>query len=112
MRERMSPSCLALTALVSGDEKCASGMVEGSRCGFMNSVARGTAIWACMSMVVDFGRISRPGRPCLRAAVSAYLFQTFDISLPLWSITPGLCRASRLLFFQDMDDPVKPGLTD
>src|SRR6185312_7948839 len=75
MRERMSASCLALIALVSSLAKCASGMVERSRCGLMNSAARGTETWVCASMVTFFGRCSRPGRPCLRAAVSAYLFQ-------------------------------------
>jgi hypothetical protein len=31
-------------------------------------------------MVMLFGRTSRPGLPCLRAAVSAYLFQMSAIS--------------------------------
>src|SRR5579875_1732481 len=75
MRERISASCLALTALVSSEAKCASGMVAGSRCGLTYSAARGTATWVWMSMVVDAGRVSRPGLPCLRAAVLAYLFQ-------------------------------------
>ena len=40
-----------------------------------DAAARGTAMWVWASMVVDCGRCSRPGLPCLRAAVFAYLFQ-------------------------------------
>jgi hypothetical protein len=35
-----------------------------------------------ISTVVLFGLISRPGLPCLRAAVAAYLFHCFIICLP------------------------------
>src|SRR5665647_2681760 len=50
-------------------------------------------MWVWASMVVDCGRCSRPGLPCLRAAVFAYLFQ-IAIVIPSFVIV----RAS--------DDPV------
>ena len=55
----------------------------------MKTAARGTAMWVWASMVVDFGRCSRPGLPCLRAAVFAYLFQTFAISRSIVIIREG-----------------------
>src|SRR5215207_2420694 len=57
-------------------------MVERSKCGFTNSNARGTATWECMSTVMLFGRTSRPGRPCRRAAVGPYLFHCSCMLLP------------------------------
>src|SRR3974377_1885740 len=82
MRERISASCLALISWVAAEAKCARGIVYTSRWGLMYSAARGTAIWVCASMVMLFGRASRPGLPCLRAAVSAYLFQVATRSSP------------------------------
>src|SRR3954464_1667879 len=38
------------------------------------------ATWEWMSMVVLFGLISRPGLPCLRAAVASYLLHCVAIS--------------------------------
>src|SRR6476469_6769580 len=38
------------------------------------------ATWEWMSMVVLFGRTSRPGLPCLRAAVASYLLHCVAIS--------------------------------
>src|SRR5262249_37522874 len=74
MRERISSSCFWLSALVSALAKCASGIVAMSRCGFTKAAACGIATCEWMSMVVLFGLISRPGLPCLRAAVRSYLF--------------------------------------
>src|ERR1700757_2036587 len=65
MRGRTSASCFWASALVSALEKCACGIA--------------TCEW--MSMVVLFGLTSRPGLPCLRAAVAAYLFHWFIICL-------------------------------
>src|SRR5437016_4241221 len=75
MRARMSCSCFWLSARVSSFAKCASGTVAISRCGLTNAAACGIATCACISIVVALGLTSRPGRPCLRAAVGAYLFQ-------------------------------------
>src|SRR5262245_44754275 len=74
MRVRMSSSCFWLSARVSALAKCASGIVAMSRCGFTKAPACGIATWEWMSMVVLFGRSSRPGLPCLRAVVRSYLF--------------------------------------
>src|SRR5262245_63312864 len=74
MRARMSSSCFWLNALVGASAKCASGTVDRSRCGLTNAAACGIATCEWMSMVVLFGLTSRPGLPCLRAAVAAYLF--------------------------------------
>src|SRR5215472_15702109 len=123
MQPRRSASCLALTAVVSADEKCASGMVLTSRCGLMNSAARGTAIWVRASIVVLFGRTSRPGLPCFRAAVSAYLFQMsaiFDclcgcvcpaLGPPMTGPSTSLGPSIRVfhLLIQNADGRVKPG---
>ena len=73
-----------------GVEKWSSGTVDGSRCGAAISAARGTATWACMSTVMLFGRVSRPGLPRLRAAVGSYLFHmsaiaAFDSSAVVWT---------------------------
>src|SRR5690606_22689731 len=51
----------------------------GGRCGCAYCVAAGTKMCECTSIVVDCGRASRPGLPCLRAAVLAYLFQLLAI---------------------------------
>src|SRR6185295_12956135 len=84
MRERRSASWRTPSVLVSGVAKWASGMVARSRCGFTNSAAAGTATWEWMSMVMLFGRVSRPGRPCARAAVGPYLFQgSNSVLLPI-----------------------------
>ena len=69
MRVRRSASCLALSALTLSVAKCASGTRLRSTCGPAIAAAAGTATCEWMSMVVDFGRISRPGFSCLRAAV-------------------------------------------
>src|SRR5262249_50998377 len=74
MRVRTSSSCFWLSALVSALAKRASAMVEGSRCGLTKAPARGIATCEWMSTVVLFGLTSRPGLPCLRAAVAPYLF--------------------------------------
>src|SRR6478672_891101 len=74
MRVRRSASCLALSALTFGVAKWPSGTVEASRCGCAICAAAGTPTCEWMSMVVDFGRTSRPGLPCLRAAVGPYRF--------------------------------------
>ncbi len=72
----MSASCLALSALVSAVAKSASGIVDAVEVR-LDELGRRPRIatWAC---AVDgdrlFGRCSRPGLPCLRAAVFAYLF--------------------------------------
>ncbi len=81
MRVRMSAACLAIRACVSGVESATSGSVDCLRCGATISATRGTATWQCISTVRLFGLTSRPGLPCLRAAVFAYLFQTFAMSL-------------------------------
>src|SRR5215831_12981650 len=83
MRGRTSASCFWASALVSALEKCASGIVDMSRCGLTKAVACGMATWEWMSTVVLFGLTSRPGLPCLRAAVAAYLFHWFIICLLL-----------------------------
>src|SRR5713226_6427356 len=80
MRARMSASCFWLSALVSALAKCASGIVAMSRCGLAKAPACGIATCEWMSMVVLFGLISRPGLPCLRAAVRSYLFHCVVIS--------------------------------
>src|SRR4029077_13922929 len=67
-----SASCLALSALTFGVAKWPSGTVEASRCGCAICAAGGTPTWEWMSMVVSFGRPSRPCLPCLRAAVGPY----------------------------------------
>src|SRR4029077_7036209 len=72
MRVRRSASCLALSALTLSVAKCASGTLDRSRCGCAIFAAAGTPTCEWMSMVVDFGRTSRPGLPCLRAAVGPY----------------------------------------
>src|SRR6266481_2657451 len=74
MRARTSSSCFWLSALVCASAKCASGTVEISRCGFTNAAAWGIATCEWISTVVLFGLTSRPGLPCLRAAVRPYLF--------------------------------------
>ena len=38
-----------------------------------------------LQQVVPFGLISRPGLPCLRAAVAAYLFHCWVIAVPWFS---------------------------
>src|SRR6185369_17249212 len=63
-----------LSALTFGVAKWPSGTVEASRCGCAICAAAGTPTCEWMSMVVDFGRTSRPGLPCLRAAVGPYRF--------------------------------------
>src|SRR5688572_11006677 len=73
----------SFTARVSGDWKCARGIVAGSRCGCARAAARGTATCEWMSKVRLFGRISRPGRSRRRAAVASYLFQTSA----MWSVS-------------------------
>src|SRR5262245_32721272 len=80
MRVRMSAACFAISAWVSGVESATSGSVDCLRCGVTISATRGTATWACISRVRLFGLTSRPGLPCLRAAVLAYLFQTFAMA--------------------------------
>src|SRR5450759_1452027 len=75
MRSRMSAACFAIRACVSGVDSETSGSVDCLRCGVTISATRGTATCACISTVRLFGRASRPGLPCLRAAVFAYLFQ-------------------------------------
>src|SRR4029453_1474707 len=80
MRGRTSASCFCASALVSALERCASGIVDISRCGLTKAVACGMATWEWMSMVVLFGRTSRPGLPCLRAAVASYLLHCVAIS--------------------------------
>src|SRR6476646_4972055 len=55
-----------------------------------------------MSMVVDFGRTSRPGLPWLRAAVSAYLFQTAMMSADCFAAegaTLSDAKITRFYFF-------------
>ena len=69
MRVRRSASCLALSAFTLSVAKCASGTSRRFTCGFAIAPAAGTATCEWMSMVADFGRASRPGFPCLRAAV-------------------------------------------
>src|SRR5258708_19102872 len=83
MRGRTSASCFWASALVSALEKCASGIVDMSRCGLTKAVACGIATCEWISMVVLFGLTSRPGLPCLRAAVAAYLFHWLIIYLLL-----------------------------
>ena len=81
MRERLSASCLALSALVSGVAKCASGIGRDVE---MRLDERGRARHRDVRMDVDGGALRprlAPGLPCLRAAVSAYLFQVSAISL-------------------------------
>src|SRR5260370_39822715 len=82
MRGRTSASCFWASALVSALEKCASGIVDMSRCGLTKAVACGIATGEWISMVVLFGLTSRPGLPCLRAAVAADLFHCWDIAVP------------------------------
>src|SRR5713101_5788539 len=89
MRARMSASCFWLSALVSALAKCASGIVAMSRCGLAKAPACGMATCEWMSMVVLFGLISRPGLPCLRAAVRSYLFHCVVIAVPWF---PERCR--------------------
>src|SRR4029078_6377120 len=81
MRVRMSAACFAINAWVSGVESATSGSVDCLRCGVTISATRGTATWECISSVRLFGLNSRPGLPCLRAAVLAYLFQTSAIAI-------------------------------
>src|SRR3954469_10732287 len=83
MRVRRSASCSALSALTLSVAKCASGTFDKSRCGCAIAAAAGTPTCEWISMVVDFGRPSRPGLPCLRAAVGAYrlVSVTFLLSL-------------------------------
>src|SRR5262249_55638132 len=81
MRARTSSSCLWLSALVSALAKCASGIVDTARCGLTNAAACGIATCEWMSTVMLFGRTWRPGLPCLRAAVAAYLFHCAIICL-------------------------------
>src|SRR4051812_14177729 len=83
IRVLRSPSCLALTACVSGDWKCTSGTVARSRCGATSCAARGTPTCEWMSRVRLPGLVSRPGRSCARAEVASYLFQTFVIGRSL-----------------------------
>src|SRR5262245_19887607 len=94
MRVRMSVACFAISAWVSGVESATSGSVDCLRCGVTISATRGTATWACMSRVRLFGLTSRPGLPCLRAAVLAYLFQTFVIAIPSLVIARDRGRSS------------------
>ncbi len=75
MRARMSSSCFWFTARVASSAKWNSGMRSMSRCGLTKAPACGIATWEWMSIVVLLGLISRPGLPCLRAAVASYLFQ-------------------------------------
>src|SRR5438093_3873828 len=75
MRERMSSSCFCPSALLSAVAKWEAATVDGSRCGLTKAAACGIATCEWMSIVVLFGLTSRPGLPCLRAAVAAYLFQ-------------------------------------
>src|SRR6516164_1306440 len=81
MREATSASCFWLSAFVKASAKWARGIVVGSRCGFTNAAACGTATWEWMSMVVLAGLVSRPGLPCLRAAVRSYLFHCAGIDV-------------------------------
>src|SRR5713101_400256 len=82
MRERISSSCLPLSAFVPASAKCVSGMVVGSRCGLTNAAAAGIATCEWISMVVLDGRTSRPGLPSLRAAVGPYLFHCAGMRSP------------------------------
>src|SRR5262249_40573118 len=91
MRGRTSASCFWASALVSALEKCASGIVDMSRCGLTKAVACGMATCEWISMVVLLGLISRPGLPCLRAAVAAYLFHCWVIAVP-WFPEDGDCQ--------------------
>src|SRR5262249_60633159 len=50
-----------------------------------------------MSMVVRFGRPSRPGLPCLRAAVAAYLFHCSVIAVPWLSRRWRLSKHTQVL---------------
>src|SRR5262252_3972656 len=84
MREPTSASCFWPSALLSGEAKWASGTLDRSRCGLTRAAAGDTATWEWMSMVTLLGRISRPGRPCDRAAVRSYLFH-WVIAVPLSS---------------------------
>ena len=65
-----SASCLRFSAAVSGVANFASGMVMGSSLPATSGMASGMKTCAWQSMVTLFGRISRPGRPCTRAAVA------------------------------------------
>src|SRR5438874_8009229 len=74
MRERMSSSCVRFSVLLSSLAKWKAATVDGSKCGLTKAAARAIATCEWMSIVVLFGLTSRPGLPCLRAAVAAYLF--------------------------------------
>src|SRR5262245_66294734 len=50
-----------------------------------------------MSMVVLFGRTSRPDLPCLRAAVAAYLFHCSVIAVPWFSRRWRLSKHTQVL---------------
>src|SRR6266511_362369 len=84
MRERMSSSCFWLSALVSALAKCASAIIDISRCGLAKAPACGIATCEWMSMVVLFGLMSRPGLPGLRAGVASYLFHMSAIAFALF----------------------------
>src|SRR3569833_1370632 len=84
-------------------------MVDRSRCGLMYSAARGTETCACASIVVLFGRAERPGLPCLRAAVSAYLFHISVIVIPRSSY---LCRRPEVADGAGPEGPVSLRPTD
>src|SRR5438445_7330317 len=97
MRERISSSCFWLSALVLASAKCASGILDMSRCGLTNAAACGMATCEWMSTVVLFGRTSRPGLPCLRAAVAAYLFHCWVIAVPWFSWRWRLSKHTQVL---------------
>ena len=84
MHSRISSSCFWLSARVSGVACSTSGLVIGSKCGFTNAAAAGTATCEWMSMVMLGGRASRPGLPCRRAAVRSYLFHCVIGSSASW----------------------------
>src|SRR5262249_20327536 len=90
-------SCFCASALVSALEKCASGIVDMSRCGLTKAVACGMATWEWMSTVVLFGLTSRPGLPCLRAAVAAYLFHCSVIAVPWFCLSWRLTKHTQVL---------------
>src|SRR5229473_3387919 len=104
MRGRTSASCFWASDLVSALEKCASGIVDMSRCGLTKAVACGMATCEWMSMVVLFGRTSRPGLPCLRAAVAAYLFHCWVIAVPWFSRRWRLSKHTQVLRYNGVGE--------